>query len=331
VIDGSAIAALPPARRAELIYAEARSGLDRQLWQAALGGGGGGGGGGDDASPRAESSVGGSRLTLDALIAHWTEREAARAAPPAAATAAPVAHRVESAAASASVEPPAGLGPNSRHAGVLASAAARTGLPAPALAAIVDAEAAKGANGAWNAMSRNPRSSAAGLGQFLSGTWTGLAEQPGTWLNALADRQGWLGANGRVLPEARGRVLAQRYDPEAAIQGVADFARRNLQVLKRAGVEAAGDVNATARLAYLGHHLGPGDAVRFLRDKGLDGGRARALLDAQVGRGASAERVAAAGGAATAAHREWLMGYLDRKIRPERFAAVGASSASAHA
>lgn len=217
--------------------------------------------------------------------------------------------------------PPAGkargYGPNAGYAATLAAAAQRTGLPTAALATIVHAEAAKDTDGRWLPYSRNPRSSAAGLGQFLSGTWRGEAERPGTWLNATAREAGWLDSHGKVKREDRGALLALRYDAGAAIQATADYARANLDALHRAGVAIGSDAQAVAQAAYLGHHLGRGDAVRFLRG-GLDADRARILLNAQVGSGNASRRIAASGDA-TAAHRNWLLDYIDRNIRPERF------------
>jgi hypothetical protein len=187
------------------------------------------------------------------------------------------------------------------------------------LAAIVNAEAAKGADGRWLPYSRNPRSSAAGLGQFLSGTWRGEAEREGTWLNAVAQQQGWLAGNGKVKREHRAELLALRYKPEAAIHATADYARANLDSLRRAGVKIAEGAQPIAQAAYLGHHLGGGDAIRFLRD-GLAPDRARVLLNAQIGVGKASRRVAEAGDAATA-HRTWLLDYVGRNVRPDRFRA----------
>jgi hypothetical protein len=209
--------------------------------------------------------------------------------------------------------------PNSRHQPALEAAAARTGIPAAALTAIVDAEAAKARDGSWKTFSRNPRSSAAGLGQFLSGTWVGEAERSGTWLNATAKNRGWIGANGKVAPGARSELLSLRYDAEASINATADYARANLDRLRKAGVASANGVDGIAHAAYLGHHLGIGDAVKFLRH-GLDPSRARTLLHAQVG-SASAERRIAQVGSAAGAHRSWLMNYVERNVRPDRFQA----------
>jgi hypothetical protein len=193
------------------------------------------------------------------------------------------------------------------------------GGPSAALASIVHAEAAKGSDGRWLPYSRNPRSSAAGLGQFLSGTWRGEAEREGTWLNQVARQRGWLGDTGKVKGAHRADLLALRYDPEAAIQATADYAKDNLNALRRAGVGIGEGAQAVAQAAYLGHHLGRGDAIRFLRD-GLDPGRARTLLNAQVGSGSANRRIAESGNAATA-HRAWLLDYVGRNIRPDRFVA----------
>lgn len=315
-------AQLAPAKRAELIYSEARSELSDRLWRAALGKG--------DAAPAA-SDGGGARdaMSFDALLAMLDTRTDAPALPapppvraPVEANAPPVAPKVEAVPPPFDARPiagPTGLGPNARHLPALSSAAARTGIPVTALAAIVHAEAAKNRDGSWQAFSRNPRSSAAGLGQFLSGTWAGMAETRGTWLNDVARSRGWLGEGGRVLSGARSALLQLRYDPAASIETTADYARQNLDGLAHAGVSIGTGAATIARSAYLGHHLGLGDAVKFMKG-GLDAGRARVLLNAQVGTGPASRHIAAAGDPATA-HRAWFMDFVQRNIRPERFAA----------
>jgi hypothetical protein len=211
------------------------------------------------------------------------------------------------------------LGANARYETVIADCARRTGVPAQAIASIIDAEAAKHRDGSWNTMSRNPRSSAAGLGQFLSGTWAGMAETKGTWLNQVAQQNGWLDERGKVRGEARSTVLSLRYNPEASIRTIADFAKSNLDRLERNGVPARESVTTIARAAYLSHQLGSGDAMRFLKGQ-IDPDRARMLLHAQVGTAAAEQRIAAAGDASRA-HRDWLLSYIDRHVQPERFAA----------
>lgn len=315
------------ARRAALIYAQARNELSNRLWQAALGTN-------DQGFARAskpERSAQG--VSLDTLMALMMARDADGNAP----VRAPKEARMPSAAApsdverarapisAAGAERPAGLGVNAGFAGMLAAAAERTGIPAPALAAIVNAEAAKARDGRWQIYSRNPRSSAAGLGQFLSSTWKGEAERSGTWLNRTCQSRGWIDARGRVIKEARSQLLAMRYDPEASINAIADYAKGNLDRLRSAGVQIGTGLDAIAQAAYFGHHLGIGDAIKFMKG-GLSGGRARRLLDAQIGNGAASRRIADAGDA-TSAHRNWLLGYVGRNIRTARFAALAPGAA----
>ncbi|HSX56610.1 MAG TPA: peptidoglycan-binding protein [Sphingomonas sp.] len=315
------------ARKAEVIYAHARSELTSRLWRAALGSDGGG--------AKAAASDQDLPMSLDSLLSLLGERKSAAPqanVPPHFAPPAPKPELAQldaplrwdgqrapgDAASSAGTR---GYGPNAAYAGALRAAAERTGLPVAALATIVHAEAAKGPDGRWLPYSRNPRSSAAGLGQFLSGTWRGEAEREGTWLNTVARQQGWLNERGKVKGESRAALLALRYEPDAAIQATADYAKANLDSLRRAGISFGGGpapaTQALAQAAYLGHHLGRGDAIRFLQG-GLDPDRARTLLNAQIGTASANRRIAASGSAVTA-HRTWLLDYIGRNIRPERF------------
>lgn len=320
-IAQATLAAMTPAQRADIIYRTARAELANSLWRAALG------------TPREpdprEAGPALSRGDMDSLLKLLTPESAAPGGPVAPetprppgkdATPPPIPALIPDAkrGAGGGALAETGLGPNVRYREALSAAAQRTGIPATALATIVDAEAAKDHEGRWNCLSRNPRSSAAGLGQFLNATWEGLAETPGTALNATARGRGWLDAGGRVLNEARGALLALRYDATAAIDGVADYARGNLAQLQQYGVKTDDSVTATARAAYLAHHLGLGDAVRFLKG-GIIAERAELLLRAQVGADAAEKRIAQAGGA-TQAHQQWLLGYIDRRIQPRAFA-----------
>ncbi|PSJ41947.1 peptidoglycan-binding protein [Allosphingosinicella deserti] len=317
---------LRPEQKADLIYTQARNDLSTRLWRAALGDGG---------TPEASGETGagtGAGTSLESLLAVLTQQPATAPRAPAA----PIGPRMgrlegltlpttePSTAPAAADEATAeevgragGLGPNAQHQGSLERAAARTGIPTAALAAIVDAEAAKGRDGSWKLYSRNPRSSAAGLGQFLAGTWIGEAQRSGTWLNQVAKNRGWISDSGKIAKGAQAELLALRYDGETSIHAIADYAKGNLDRLRRAGVDIGGGVGKVAQAAYLGHHLGAGDAVKFLKG-GLDNGRAATLLRAQVGAASANARLAQAGNA-TAAHRQWLLGFVERHIRPERF------------
>lgn len=306
--------ALPPPQRADIIYAQARAMLSDRLWQAAVGTSDG------PARPgyAAVQTVQG--VSLDSLIAMMTADEAKMSPEARRALTKPDMDVVTAPPPVSSHSTQSqGLGPNAAFNSILSAASARTGIPAAALAAIVNAEAAKDADGRWRAFSRNPRSSAAGLGQFLSGTWKDEAQRPGTWLNGVAQARGWLDEKGKLRGSAKSELLAMRYDPEASIQTIADYARTNLTKLRDAGVAVRSDVDGIAQAAYLGHHLGIGDAIKFLNGS-IDPGRARRLLDAQVGSAAADRRIAAAG-TATQAHRAWLTDYVQRHVQASRYAA----------
>ncbi|NIJ20850.1 hypothetical protein FHS95_002542 [Sphingomonas naasensis] len=349
MINATQLAALSPQKRAQVIYAEAQSQLSTRLWRAALGDG-------DSKDARDASPFGGNNMNMDSLlgliggrtdglagaqgqcachcacschqpaVAAGTGNEAGQLGTTGAGTIDPDQPRANPAVVLSSGTGAASatgtglqLGPNARYAETFKVAEARTGLPASALAAIVDAEAAKAGDGSWNTHSRNPRSSAAGLGQFLSGTWVELAQTQGSWLNGYASERGWLDGRGRLQTGNRAELLALRYDPKASILGVADLAKGNLDRLEKAGVRVRTDAETLAKAAYLGHHLGLGDAKKFLSG-GIEAGRARMLLSAQIGSSAAEQRIANAGNA-TQAHRQWLLGFIDRRIRPEAFAA----------
>jgi len=286
---------LAPTARAELLYRAARQGDELALWRAALGR--------KEGEPASAPAP-----TANPLLDFQSLLQALHpAAPP------------DVALAETATTGALALGPNQAYAPMIEAAAARTGLPAAALAAVIDAEAAKSSDGAWRTDARNPRSSATGLGQFLQRTWLGEAEHAGTALHRTAIARGWLGADGRVLPAAREALLALRRDPVTAIDAVADYARGNLDRLARRGPSTGTGIGDIARSAWLAHHLGVGDAQRFLAG-GLSSARAETLLAAQVGLSAATRRIAAAGDAASA-HRQWLMAYLDRHLTPTKFTA----------
>jgi hypothetical protein len=305
-------------RRAEMIYAQARSQIDGRLWRAALGS--------DVPSDPNRALAPSPPLSITAMISLFADSTPATPAlplhPAATAPAATPAKQPAMAASPAErTAAPAtaanGLGQNAGFSGSIARAADRAGIPAAVLASIIDAEAAKTHDGRWLPNSRNARSTATGLGQFLAGTWKAEAERAGTWLNATARSNGWIGAGGKIVPDAQAALLALRNDTTASINATADFAQHSLAQLARAGVSIGRTVEQIAEAAYLGHNLGIGDAIGFLRG-GLSEGRARHLLDAQVGSAAAARRIVAAGGA-SAAHHHWLTEFMAKRVNPGRF------------
>jgi hypothetical protein len=300
---------LTPAQRAAVLYEEVRGSALSQLWQTVLG---------TDGGVRAAQPITADpAFSLTDLMSLMDHGGVAPAPPAPAQRPAPPAAPPSGAPTDAQAARLADLGPNHRLRTALCEAATRTGVPAPTLAAIINAEAAKDRDGCWNTHSRNPRSSAAGLGQFLSGTWQSLAETKGSWLNAVARARGWIGADGRVLASARSALLALRYDPGAAINALADYTRQNLDGLQHRGFAVGGSVETVTKLAYAAHHLGLADACRFLRG-GLSDAHARKLLRAQIG-DANANRRIASAGAAGQAHRAWMLGHIGRTLRLDQF------------
>ncbi len=305
------------AATAAAIHRNALGSAQKRLWQAAIG----------TMAPDAEAKLPQNpdmeKLDLDTLLE--LSDQAIRPRPMAAVLHSQEFHDIDLNAledatpdVAASTLDPTRLGANARHAPTLERAAERTGIPATALAAIVNAEAAKNSTGQWNVYSRNSRSSAAGLGQFLSRTWEGMAETRGTWLNQTAQDRGWLDQSGQVRASARAELLQMRYNATASIETTADYARLNLKTLQRSGVATGEDPSAVARTAYLAHHLGAGDAIKYLKN-GLTDERASLLLRAQIG-GGRAQQAIARTGDASAAHRAWLDNYVGSRVRPERFA-----------
>lgn len=309
-VQGRSLSVTDTAATAAAIHRNALGSAQKRLWQAAIG----------TMAPDAEINIpqrGDDRMDIDSLLALADLATTPRAIQTIQHIPTESVTRVTGGSTALQLDPDR-LGANARHAPALERAADRTGIPATALAAIVNAEAAKDSSGQWNVYSRNSRSSAAGLGQFLSRTWEGMAETRGTWLNETAQARGWLDRSGQVRPAARAAMLQLRYDATASIETTADYARANLKLLERSGVRAGDDPSAVARTAYLAHHLGPGDAVKYLKT-GLTDDRAGLLLRAQIG-GGRAQQAIAATGDASAAHRAWLDTYVDRRVRPENFA-----------
>ena len=311
MITRAQLSQMRPQEKAELIYSQARAEAVGRLWKAALGDAD------RDSSPVETAAAEPSGMGLQSLLNLIATNETPRPspAPAQAEQAIPAAEEALSSGGGG-----VGLGPTSLHEASLDRAASRTGIPAAALAAIVDAEAAKGPGGRWQTMSRNPRSSAAGLGQFLSGSWVGEAQRPGTYLNEIARTRGWLNGNGKLLEGCKGARLALRYDGDVSINAIADYAKGNLDRLRHAGVDVGTSAKEIAQNAYLGHHLGAGDAIRFMK-VGLDPARARTLLFAQGGAARASQRIAATGDASHA-HRAWLREYGGRHVQPAKVAAA---------
>jgi hypothetical protein len=214
------------------------------------------------------------------------------------------------------------LGPNEVYRPHLLRAQRITDIDAAALAALIDAEAAKLPDGRWNSQSAASSSSAAGLTQFIAGTWRAHARRRDTLLNKTARDKGYITSANDIEPSRDGDLLKLRFDPELSIVSAAEYGVMNLNALIEEGLvsDQIGD-DEKARFIYLAHHEGLGGAQGFLR-----GTKSYTFSDlvTQVGNSKAQAFVDAAGGDTTKAYRAWLNGYMDSRIRPAKFRKGGA-------
>ena len=213
------------------------------------------------------------------------------------------------------------LGPNDRYREALLQAQSITGIDAAALAALIDAEAAKIGSGAdagvWDAKSSNAATSAAGLTQFIEGTWCDMACRPGKLLNKTARQSGMVTSDNQVTPNMRKALLALRFDPTMSIVTAAEYGLDNLKALiKDKLVDSNVGDDDRAWNIYLAHHEGLAGAEHFLRnDQVIPFDK----LISQVGTARANQLVVAAGGDVTIAYRKWLTDFMEQKIQPSRF------------
>jgi hypothetical protein len=221
------------------------------------------------------------------------------------------------------------LGVNEVYREEILFAADRTKFAAAALAALIDAEAAKGKSGLWDPLSdARPLSSALGLTQFLKDTWIGEAKRAGTFLREKTSQL------------SQSALLALRTNPLHAITAAAEYAVANLAQLAKQGITPASlaaqafpltpknhdeDWNK-AKLAYLAHHEGVSGALDVIRGT-LPEGRAQKLLRSNNPKKADALRAQA--GSWNKAYINWLFGYINSRIVPSKFLAAESGGADA--
>ncbi len=204
-----------------------------------------------------------------------------------------------------------------------------TAIDAASLAALIDAEAAKRSNGQWDANSRATTSSAAGLTQFLKGTWITHAKTKNTLLNQVGKAKGYVTAGNQVAAGKEPALLDLRFNPELSIVSAAEYGLSNLTGLIEAGLvdEDIGD-DEKAQFIYIAHHEGLDGAKGF-----LSGTKSYSFanLVTQVGNPSAQAYVNAADGDTTKAYHNWLTGYVARHIQPSKFRASGSEgSTGAH-
>lgn len=111
------------------------------------------------------------------------------------------------------------------------------------------------------------------------------------------------------------KLLDLRYEPEYAINTAVDYGIENLEALKGFGFKIDGVTDGDkAKLIYLTHHLGSGDAKGFINNT-IGNARAKVLLEAQVGTAKSAQYAADNGDSYVKGHRGWLCTFVDNRIK----------------
>jgi len=98
-----------------------------------------------------------------------------------------------------------------------------------------------------------------------------------------------------------------------------DYGLYNLAQLQAAGysVDTLNDAEK-AKIFYLTHHLGLGDAKRFIR-KTITEESAHKLLVAQIGAKNAASKASKNSNSYVKGHRAWLCKYIDDNIQLDKF------------
>ncbi len=132
------------------------------------------------------------------------------------------------------------LGINEAYRSQIEAAQGRTNIDGSAIAALIDAEAAKiksgPKKGMWDHKSFNDSSGAAGLTQFLASTWVGHARNASHLLNSRGKELGFINAGNDVVSGKKAALLELRFDPLLSIVSAAEFGVDNLKSLSNAGV-----------------------------------------------------------------------------------------------
>lgn len=111
------------------------------------------------------------------------------------------------------------------------------------------------------------------------------------------------------------KLLDLRFKADFAIHTAVDYGTQNLKGLEERGIHTSSLPDSEkAKIIYLTHHLGLGDAIEFIR-RSMGPKKARHLYEQQVGVTAAEEEADEFGGDYVAAHRAWLQGFIDNKIK----------------
>lgn len=205
----------------------------------------------------------------------------------------------------------------------------------------------RSAPGHWDAGSGNAFSNAAGLTQFLRGTWLDISLKPSYFIHDRCVAEGWvkqeaLGpksapkwvfvlANGKTtktpheasMDDANIKAcLAKRLDPTWSIYSAADYGAENLAILKSNFSFGSLSDLEKAKLIYLMHHEGGSNGVLFIKnsmtpDQAAQNHLAKVFagqLGKKEGEKLAQAAIKAAGGDVQNAYRYWLSTYIESKF-----------------
>jgi hypothetical protein len=111
------------------------------------------------------------------------------------------------------------------------------------------------------------------------------------------------------------KLLDLRFKADFAIHTAVDYGIQNLKGLEARGIQTSTLPDSEkAKIVYLTHHLGLGDAVEFIQ-RSMSAKKAQHLYEQQVGATAAKSEAEEFGGDYVAAHRSWLQGFIDNKIK----------------
>jgi len=195
---------------------------------------------------------------------------------------------------------------NNKYRAYIISAAKRHGFTPHALAAVIDAEAAKiRKTGEWNVNSKADSSSAAGLTQFLDDTWLAMCK----------DKSSLVGQHVSANPKlSKLQKLNLRFNAEMAIDAAAAYAISNF---KSSGLpyQNLTEPSSMAKFAYLLHHEGSTGGKNFVLNT-LSEERAHKLLYIQYGKKGGKQATAFLNRFKNAkeAYGAWLRDYIDGHI-----------------
>lgn len=195
---------------------------------------------------------------------------------------------------------------NNKYRKFVIDASKRHGFTPHSLAALIHAEAAKKSNGEWDSKSFNTTTNAAGLTQFLKGTWLELCKNQESLIGQYASKNKYL---------TEEQLLNLRFNSEFSIDAAAAYAIINFKWSKLP-YQKLTEPSSIAKFAYLLHHEGAGGARSFINNS-FSPERAKMLLLAQFGNKGkqnALDYLKRYDNDAKVAYGIWLRAYIDAHI-----------------